>query len=74
MMNLIDAAIVSKECDGAILVIESGRVSYKLAQKVLEQLKKSGCKVLGAVLNKVDMKNDRKYSAYSSYYKEYASK
>ncbi len=74
MMNLIDAAIVARECDGAILVIESGRVSYKLAQKVLEQLKKSGCKVLGAVLNKVDMKNDRKYSAYSSYYKEYASK
>lgn len=71
MMNIIDAAIVARECDGAVLVIESGRVSYKMAQKVLEQLKKSECRILGAVLNKVDIKSDRSYSKYSSYY--YAS-
>lgn len=68
MMNIIDAAIVARECDGAVLVIESGRVSYKMAQKVLDQLKKSECRILGAVLNKVDIKRDRSYSKYSSYY------
>ena len=68
IMTVIDAAVIAKESDGAILVVESGRVSYKAAQKALEQLRKSECKVLGAVLNKVDIKRDKYYSDYSSYY------
>lgn len=69
IMTVIDAAVIAKESDGAVLVIESGRVSYKAAQKALDQLRKSDCKVLGAVLNKVDIKRDKYYSDYSSYYR-----
>ena len=57
--SLIDAAVVAKQCDGAILVIESGAVSRKVAEKAKDRLEKSGCRVLGAVLNKVDMRRDR---------------
>ena len=71
--NMIDAAIVAEKSDGAVLVIESEAVSYTVAQKSLDQLERSGCKVLGAVLNKVDMKKDKYYSSYygryGSYYK-----
>ena len=74
MMNIIDAAVLARVCDGAILVIESGRVSYKEAQRVLDQLQKSQCRILGAVLNKVDIKNDKSYSKYSSYYGSYKAK
>lgn len=74
MMNIIDAAVLARVCDGAILVIESGRVSYKEAQRVLDQLQKSECRILGAVLNKVDIKNDKSYSKYSSYYGSYKAK
>ena len=66
--SVTDAAIVAKECDGAILVIESERVSYKLAQKVQEQLEKTGCKILGAVLNKVNIEKDKYYQKYDYYY------
>lgn len=67
--TVIDAAIVAKECDGAVLVIESDRVRYRDAQKIQEQLKKTGCRILGAVLNKVDVKKDRYYrNHYYSYY------
>ena len=69
IMTVIDAAVIAKESDGAVLVIESGRVSYKAAQKALDQLRKSDCKVLGAVLNKVDIKRDKYYSDYSAYYR-----
>lgn len=65
--SVTDAAIVAKECDGAILVIESERVSYKLAQKVQEQLEKTGCKILGAVLNKVNIEKDKYYQKYDYY-------
>lgn len=69
IMTVIDAAVIAKESDGAVLIIESGRVSYKAAQKALDQIRKSDCKVLGAVLNKVDIKRDKYYSDYSSYYR-----
>lgn len=67
--SMIDAAIVAKQCDGAILVIESETVSRRVALKAKEQLEMSGCRLLGAVLNKVDIKNDKYYSKYSYYYK-----
>ena len=68
IISMSDAAIAAKQCDGAILVIESEAVSRRDAMKAKEQLTKSGCKILGAVLNKVDMKKEKYYSKYSSYY------
>ena len=62
IISMSDAAIA------AILVIESEAVSRRDAMKAKEQLTKSGCKILGAVLNKVDMKKEKYYSKYSSYY------
>lgn len=66
--GLIDAAVVAKDCDGAILVIESELVDRKAALKAKEQLELSGCRLLGAVLNKVDTKKDRYYSRYNYNY------
>ena len=68
IISMSDAAIAAKQCDGAILVIESEAVSRRDAMKAKEQLTKSGCKILGAVLNKVDMKKEKYYSKYSSYF------
>lgn len=67
MANLVDASVVARRCDGAVLVIESELVSYKVAQKVQKQLQKSGCRILGAVLNKIDTKKDKYYSDYTKY-------
>lgn len=68
--SVIDAAIIAKESDGAVLVIESERVSYKVAQKSMEQLEKTGCKILGAVLNKVNIEKNKYYGKYDYYYKK----
>lgn len=64
--SVIDSAIVSTVCDGVIMVIASGGVSYKFARDVKAQLEKSDCKILGAILNKVDYKESGAY--YSKYY------
>jgi capsular exopolysaccharide synthesis family protein len=64
MANLIDGAIVARQCDGAVMVIESGAISYRLEQKVMAQIEKSGCRVLGAVLNKVDIHDKSYYGKY----------
>ena len=79
MANLIDGAIVARNCDGAVMVIESGAISYRLEQKVKNQLDKTGCRILGVVLNKVDLHEEGYYGKYGRYgkygkYGKYAGK
>lgn len=70
--NVIDAAIVAQVADAAVLVLGSGSISKKFAQVTLEQLKKTDCKVIGAVLNKVDMRENGYYGKYyGKYYGQY---
>ena len=72
--SIIDAAIVAEKCDGAIFVVESETVSYKVAKKAVSQIEKSGCRILGGVLNKVDMKKDKYYYHYKERYYTYYEK
>jgi capsular exopolysaccharide synthesis family protein len=68
--SVIDSAIVAEQCDGVVLVVEVNMVSYKLAQRVKKQLEKGNSKLLGVVLNKVDL-NNRIYGYYGKKYKKY---
>lgn len=70
--SVIDAAVVSKCCDGAVIVIAAGNVSYRFARKVKEQLDVAGCRILGCVLNKVDLSGKSYYGKYyGKYYGQY---
>ncbi len=69
--GIIDSALVAKNCDGAIMVISSNKISYKYAKKTKELLLKSNCKILGAVLNKVNRNKNKIYKKYyNAYYKK----
>ncbi len=62
---VIDAAIIGPQLDGVILVAESGRTSRDALAHSLRQLRDVGSKMLGCVLNDVDLS---KQSAYGYYY------
>ena len=68
--SVIDAAIISKNCDGGIVVVKAGNISYRFAKKGIEQLEMAGCKVLGCVLNQVKISSK---SYYGKYYGKYHS-
>lgn len=68
---VIDAAVIGRCCDGAVFLIQPGNVRYRDAQKAFAQLEKSGCRILGAVLNKIDTSGDKYYSSYYKHYGEY---
>lgn len=72
--SVIDSVIVAKECDGVIMVLESNAISYRFAQRVKDQMDKTGCKTLGVVLNKVDMSTKGYYGHYGRYYGKYYGK
>ena len=63
---VIDTAIISKVCDGAILVIECMKVSAKLVSKVVSQLRMANCRILGTVLNKVERTKDTYYAKFAN--------
>ncbi len=66
---VIDAAIVGRHSDGAVIVVEAGKTKYRLVQNVKEKLENSGVSILGVVLNKVERKNQKGY--YNKYYGSY---
>jgi len=61
---VIDASVISAFCDGAVLIVAANEISYKFAADVKEQLEKSNCKILGAVLNRVPTKSNGAYGKY----------
>lgn len=64
IVAVTDAAILAQEVDGVILVLASGEVNKEYAQRAKELLDKVGAKILGAVLNKADMKTSEYYYYY----------
>lgn len=62
--NVIDSAIIAKNCDASVLVIAANKISYKFVNAVKEQLEKADCPILGVVLNKVKMKQNKYYGKY----------
>lgn len=61
-----DAEKIGSMCDGAILVIRSGETTRAEVKNSIKQLERSGCKILGVVLNRAtDLKN--KYSKQKYY-------
>lgn len=70
--SVIDAAIIAPQTDGAIMVVESGNIGYKMLNKTKFQLQKTGVKLLGVVLNKVPMQKGSYYGSY--YYGKYYGK
>lgn len=62
-----DAVILSSLFTGMVFVVRSGQTQQDLVHNALNQLKFSGANVLGFVLNGVNAKGTRRYSAYRSY-------
>lgn len=59
--QVIDCAIMAPVLDGIVIVVDTTHNSYKLERRVQNQLEKSGGKILGVVLNRVDFKDKNGY-------------
>lgn len=60
--TIIDAARIASWCDGTLFVIQSGAVSGYELRGAMQQIERTGCPILGCVLNRSDeRRHDRKY-------------
>lgn len=58
LLGMADAAVLSKLADGIMLVVRPGVINYASANAAKEFLKQSGQKVLGMVINGVNVKSE----------------
>lgn len=73
---IVDAVEIAKYCDGAVLVVRHNRGRLQDVSEVVADIAKTGCPVLGAVMNGVEMNSFRNrryyyrsgYGYYSHYY------
>lgn len=59
--QVIDCAVVAAELDGVLMVIDATNNSYKLERRIKSQLERSGARILGVILNRVDFKDKGGY-------------
>ena len=64
---LVDAVALAKYCDGALMVVGYRKGKRREITDAVNNIKQTGCKMLGAVLNGVQFNNlSNKYYYYSS--------
>ena len=59
--QVIDCAVVAPELDGVLMVIDTTNNSHKLERRIKSQLERSGARILGVILNRVDFKDKGGY-------------
>ncbi len=71
--SVADGDYIASHCDGGVLVVRSGSTPRGLVSASLKQLERSGCELMGVVLNRVEMKKSSYYYKYSkhNYYSYY---
>jgi capsular exopolysaccharide synthesis family protein len=71
VLSVSDAVALSAQCDGVILVVRVGAVSTTAMRRAAEQIDAVKGRILGVLLNRVNMRRDGYYAEYHSYYNAY---
>jgi capsular exopolysaccharide synthesis family protein len=74
VLAVTDATILSSLVEGVILVAESGRTAQVAILRTRSILENAGARILGVVLNKLDLRQLGYYGYYSYYYYQYYSR
>lgn len=74
VLAVIDAVIASTFADSTILVVKSGKTTYKMLEKAIEEMKRSNTHINGVLFNELNVgKGEYRYMDYYSY-NEYSYK
>lgn len=74
ILPITDAAILSSQCDGVILVYEVGRTARSALLRSKRQLESVGCKIIGIVLNHVRQETTIDTTYHYYHYRYYGRK
>ena len=66
--TIVDAAKIARCCNGALIVVESGRVTRRELEDAIEQMERASCPILGTVLTEYDDSRYISKERYKNYY------
>ncbi len=66
--SFTDGVLIASMVDGVILVVHSGKSSRQVVRRARQMLMDVGAKILGVVLNNVNLRSQDNYYYYQSYY------
>lgn len=69
--QVIDCAVIAQYLDGVAMIVDASKNSYKQERRIKNQIIKAGGKVLGVILNRVDVKEHASYYGYGRKYGGY---
>ena len=69
---VIDAAVVAKSCDGAVLVIEYAKRRKAEIADAVYKIEQSGSPVIGCIINRVSVKTLSERNYYKNHYYAYS--
>lgn len=72
VLGITDTTILCTICDGVMLIVKGAKTSRELVNKAKKQIMSVGGKILGVLINDIDLKK-HDYSYYSNYYYYYSS-
>lgn len=70
--SFTDGVLISSIVDGVLLVVQGGKTSRQVVKRARQMLHEIGAKVIGVVLNKIDLRS-QEYYYYHQDYKYYYS-
>jgi capsular exopolysaccharide synthesis family protein len=62
-----DSSVIASQVDGVIIVIHPGRTNEGAARLMMTQLNRVNARVLGVVMNRLNLKHSSYYGAYRQY-------
>lgn len=68
--SFTDGVLISTIVDGVLLVVQGGKTSRQVVKRTRQMLHEIGAKVIGVVLNKIDLRS-QEYYYYHQDYKDY---
>lgn len=72
IMGVSDSSILASEVDGVLLVVQYRKYPRQMSSRAKRLVESVGGKVMGVVLNNINILRDDYYYYYSSYYSHYA--
>lgn len=72
ILGVSDASVLVNEADLTLIVVQHRKLPRQMLLRVKQAVENVGGKVLGVVLNNVDVRTDAQYQYYTSYYTYYS--
>jgi capsular exopolysaccharide synthesis family protein len=67
VIGFADSLVLANQMDGVVLLLSSGQITRDAAKQAKSLLEKAKAKILGVILNKVDIKREGYYYYYHYY-------